>query len=281
MHSDSSLLSNVKLTFTTDGVRTNQSLTRSNLGPYPQAMPFIVYGRGKSGNIRIAHALTSAPNAQLIANNVRLEVGSQLDASKDYIVTLDRHLEWAMQPFTVSEPPLFFNNDATFEVTVREESKERSSSTSSTVSHTGKLSLSSDPADIFVDFTNINEEIAVDIFVAPLKESKKSDAENQADIDKIADYIVKQFRSGDLSWEDNVPHKLRRDLPLANEYSVTLGAPDGGRVAQGRYFKIVSRFIREKMERVEGIQVEGQREFVTILRQARKKVSEKSTGSSN
>lgn len=274
------MLSNVKLTFTTEGIHANKSLERGNLGPYPQAMPFIVYGHGQSRNIRIAHALSSSPNAQLVANNVRLEVGSQLDASKNYIVTLDHQLEWAMQPFTISEPPKFFSPCATFDVTVREEGKERSSGASSAVSRTGKLTLSANPADIFVDYQNLNEEIAVDIYVASLKESKRPDAENQADIDKIADFIVQQFQSGDMSWEDNVIHKLRRNLPLAKEYSVTLGAPDGGRVAQGRYFKVVSRFIREKMEPVAGIQVEGQREFVTMFREAKKGL-DKSAGNSD
>ena len=196
-------------------------------------MPFILYGTSKE--YHIDHVLGSAPNAQLTASGVSLNVEPALDDSKKYTLTFDRQIERAMQPFTYRHPPAFFKPNATMTVTVHE-------SGSATVS-TGTLTLSPTAGDIFVDYEHLNEEIAADVYVMVPKNLEKPEQEIKGDVDNISRTLVSLFQSQDITWSMNVPSAIRRKLAVANEYSVTLSTPDVSMVKPGAYFAIVSRFI--------------------------------------
>jgi hypothetical protein len=201
-------------------------------------MPFTLYGSPKE--YHIDHVLGSAPNAQLTASGVTLDVTPALDASKKCTaVTFDRQFEWAMQPFTYRQPPTFFKPNATFSITVREHG-----STGTSVS-TGTLTLPKNPGDIFVDYEHINEEIAADIYVMvpSKKDFNKLEQQIKQDIDYISQTLVSLFQSQDITWSMNVPSAIRRKLVVAEQYSVTLGPPDACMVIPGAYYVIVSRFV--------------------------------------
>jgi hypothetical protein len=195
-------------------------------------MPFILYGTSRE--YHIDHILGSAPNAQLTASGVTLDVMPPLEDSKKYTLTFDKQVEWAMQPFTSRLPLAFFKPNATFAVTVRE-------SSSANVS-TGTLTLSQNAGDIFVDYEHLNEEIAADIYVTVPKDSNKSEQQIKRDINIISETLVPLFQSQDITWSMNVPSAIRRKLVIA-DYSVTLGPPDASMVKPGTYFAVVTRFI--------------------------------------
>ena len=195
-------------------------------------MPFFLYGTSKEYHIN--HVLRSAPNVQLTASNVTLDVSPALDDSKKYTLTLDRQLEWAMQPFTSSQTLAFFKPNATFAIIVRD-------NISASVSN-GTLTLSQNAGDIFVDNEHLNEEIAADVYLMVPKESKTPKQQIQSDIDNISNTLVSLFQSQDITWSMNVPSAVRRKLAVSQEYLVTLGIPDASMVKTGTYFSIVSRF---------------------------------------
>jgi hypothetical protein len=200
-------------------------------------MPFILYGTSRE--YHIDHVLGSAPNAQLTASRVTLNVTPALDDSKNYSLTFDRQIEWAMQPFTCRQPLAFFRPNATFDITVRESNSMNMSS--------GTLTLSQNPGDIFVDHEYLNEEIAADIYVTVPKDSQKPEQHIKADIQNISNMLVSLFQSQDITWLMNVPSAIGRRLAAA-EYSVTLGAPDASMVKSGAYFAIVSRFVGKQSQ---------------------------------
>lgn len=195
-------------------------------------MPFFLSGTSKG--YHIDHVLGSAPNAQLTASGVTLDVKPELDDSKKYRLTFDKQVEWAMQPFTSRQPPAFFKPNATFAVTVLE---------NDSVVSTGSLTLSQNAGDIFVDYEHLNEEIAVDIYIMVPKNSEKPTDEVKADIDNISTTLVSLFQREDITWSMNVPSAIKRKLVVATEYSVTLGMPDPAAIKPEAYFAIVSRFI--------------------------------------
>ena len=199
-------------------------------------MPFNLHGT--SSEYHIEHVLGSAPNAQLIASRVTLDVTPVLDNSKTYTLTFDKHVEWAMQPVTCSQPLEFFKPNATFDITVRETNLGSVSK--------GSLTLSKDAGDIFVDSEHLNEEIAADVYVMVPMDSKKSEQQVKTDIDNIGQTLVSLFQSQKITWSMNVPSTIRRKLAVAMEYSITLGMPDASTVKPGAYFVIVSRFIRKR-----------------------------------
>lgn len=226
-------LEHIEFTITT--VHINNLLDREYLRPYPTEMPFILYGTSKE--YHIDHVLGSSPNAQLTASGVTLNVTPALDDSKNYTLTFDRQIEWAMQPFTYRQPLTWFKPNATFDITVRE-------SGSASVS-TGTLTLSQSAGDIFVDYEHLNEEIAADIYVTVPKDSKKPERQIKTDIDNISKTLVSLFQSQDVTWSMNVQSAIRRNLAVG-EYSVTLSAPDTSMVKPGTYFVIISRFVGKK-----------------------------------
>jgi hypothetical protein len=199
-------------------------------------MPFHLYGT--STEYHIEHVLGSAPNAQLTASGVTLDVIPALDNSKTYTLTFDKHVEWAMQPFTCSQPLEFFKPNATFDITVRENN-------SASVSK-GTLTLSKNAGDIFVDYEYLNEEIAADVYVVVPMDSKKPEQQIRTDVDNISQTLVSLFQSQNITWSMNVPSAIRRKLAVAAEYSITLGMPDASMVKPGAYFAIVSRFISKQ-----------------------------------
>jgi hypothetical protein len=196
-------------------------------------MPFHLYGT--SAEYHIDHVLGSAPNAQLTASRVTLDVTPALDDSKAYTLTFDRHVEWAMQPITCNQPLAFFRSNAIFDITVCENNSASMSK--------GTLTLSKDVGDIFVDYEHLNEQIAADLYVMVPVDSKKPEQQIRTDIDNISQTVVSLFQSQEITWSMNVPSTIRRKLALAAEYSITLGMPDASMVKPEAYFVIVSRFI--------------------------------------
>ncbi|THH16889.1 hypothetical protein EW146_g3821 [Bondarzewia mesenterica] len=152
--------------FTVTSVHTDQSLDRQNLHAYPNEMPFYLYGSSKE--YHIDHVLGSAPNAQLSASGVTLDVTPALDDSKKYTFTFDREIEWAMQPFTEG-------------------------STSTSVSE-GTITLPQNAGDIFVDYEHLNEEIAADVYIMVPRDSTMSDEQIKADIDNMSWFLAQMLR---------------------------------------------------------------------------------------
>jgi hypothetical protein len=210
----------------------DQPLDRECLGPHPAEMPFIVYGSSKE--YHIDHVLRSAPNAQLTASGVVLNVTPPLDNLKTYMLTFDGHIEWTMHPFTHRHPPRFFKPDTAFTITIRETGTHGVSA--------GTLKLSRNPGDIFVDYEHLNEEIAADIYVTVHKDSEKPVQQIKADIDHICQIVVSLFQTQEITWLMNVPSIIAQKLATA-EYLVTLGAPEISMVKPGSYLGIVSRFV--------------------------------------
>jgi hypothetical protein len=209
-------------------------------------MPFILYGTSKE--YHIDHVLGSAPNAQLTASGVTLNVTPALDDSKKYTLAFDKQIEWAMQPFTYRQRMTFFKPDVTFAITVCE-------SGFASVSK-GTLTLSQNAGDIFVDYEHLNEEIAADIYITVPRHSKKPEQQIKADIDNISKMIVSLFQSQELTWSMNVLSTIRRKMTVG-EYSVTLSAPDTCMVKPGTYFVIVSRFVGKQPPQSQALRFGG------------------------
>ena len=221
------------IAFTITSVHIDKPLDREFLRPYPTEMPFTLYGSPEEWHID--HILENAPNAQLTASGVTLNVAPALDGSKNYIVTFNKQIEWGMQPFTCRQPPKFFKPDTTFAITVRE--------TDSQSVSTGTLTLSQNAGEVFVNYCNLNEEIAADIYVTVPKDSNIPEQQIKPDIDNISKMLVSLFQIQDITWSMNVPSAIRRNLAVAQYYSVTLGPPDAAVVKPRTYHAIVSRFV--------------------------------------
>ena len=219
--------------FTIVKVLVNESLSRDNLhADYPAETPFYLYA-GPDGTLSIDHILTKAPNAQISAADIDLNLGSSaaLDPSKLYKATLEDYMEWSMQPFNGAG---IFVAGKALNVTVRDADSD------SGASEKGRLTLSS---QISVDYDFLNQEIAADVYiVAPSKSGGASST-----VIVLANDLVNAFRTGDIEWTDNVVVAFGKYLenhgrPLPEGFSVTLGIPVP-LPSEDVAFAIVSRFV--------------------------------------
>jgi len=126
-------------------------------------MPFYLFGTEQQQHID--HMLLKAPNAQLTAEQVSLDLGGQSltadQLEKGVLVFLDRH-EIAMQPFNKTNPPLFFSPSTQFNIKIYDDTNAADAHgpgladiTSSTELATGTLTL---PATVFKDWLVLNTE---------------------------------------------------------------------------------------------------------------------------
>ncbi|KAK7438594.1 hypothetical protein VKT23_017929 [Stygiomarasmius scandens] len=202
---------------------------------YPDAMPFVLYGSGKSFNLH--HVITKAPNVQLIAADVILDPGLDVDPKELYLVTLDNYMEWSMQPFSDTQRPVFFKPEKQLCATVYTVDKDLIAekgilnAINNTGVKKGKLTLPA-KSNLYIDYSLLNEAIAADIYITAPEVNK---------VNSVADFLVKAFKDGTIIWTDNVIDALRKTYPDMSGCSVTLGLPDR-LPGPGTPFAIVSRF---------------------------------------
>jgi hypothetical protein len=95
---------------------------------YPQKMPFYVYG--SADELHIDHILARAPNAQMTAQEVRLELEeghhsalvSALEEDGSVVAIADGYPESLLQPFSSTRSPAFFKSGFHFSVSIYRDS---------------------------------------------------------------------------------------------------------------------------------------------------------------
>ncbi|KAI0267000.1 PLP-dependent transferase [Gloeopeniophorella convolvens] len=130
---------------------------------YPLFAPFYLYGTTEQQHID--HMLLRAPNAQLSADKVELNLDKKLpkeELERGALLMIDRQ-EVAMQPFNEENPPSFFIYNATFNVTVYRDPREAvahgpglASINETEKLASGTMQLSSKA--IYVDYMELNTE---------------------------------------------------------------------------------------------------------------------------
>ncbi|KAI0266860.1 PLP-dependent transferase [Gloeopeniophorella convolvens] len=129
---------------------------------YPRDVPFYLYGT--PGEQHIDHMLLRAPNAQLSADRVKLQLDKPLaleELRRGVILTLDRR-EVPMQPFSDSNPPSFFHPGAKFAVAVYHDPHDADAHGPGLASVDGVAPLSTGTleigSDVYIDYKNLNKE---------------------------------------------------------------------------------------------------------------------------
>lgn len=201
-------------------------------------MPFCVFG-SSSENVYIDHILSRAPNVQLSASGVKLDLDGPVDLSRPLVAILDQQHESLQQPFTVRHPPAFFVPGASLDVSIYDHYDATKPLTEKPIA-TGKLILPINRSRLFVDFAHLNEEAAADIYVVAPPSNVAAEAVKE-DLVVVADRVVELFQKGEIVWMDNVVNTIIKLCPSAKRYEVTLGVPEGGLI--DREYVVLSRFL--------------------------------------
>ncbi|KAJ7785194.1 pyridoxal phosphate-dependent transferase [Mycena maculata] len=232
------------------GIVKNRPLSPAHLdSSYPQQMPFYIYG--SIAETHIDHMLLHAPNAQLSAGNITLDVEMDLSNPRNRQLLengLDRGLiavassnpEFAMQPFSNAHRPAFFSpwSDGFKVALYADDSDSKGPGLVETLGKPITAATISLGSNVFSDWSYINQDAVLSVGVGSGLGAVAS-IKAQQDIQVLTDQTTKTLAPRPIILGRNVEESLER-FGLVPPPTCAFNSVDGGHCSST---EILSRFL--------------------------------------